>query len=283
MRIMANEPTTTPSFSMESFVEYHGNALVLSLESFDEFFAKTKDHLTSLGKVLTMSGEDKAVTEALSNRFETTTKANKVKLNDFRHAIISKPEGFKGFYIDYLRALIEVSEEVAESTHRSLSALKIGVAGFINEYSDGQADNFYGYHYFKKEKKIIEDAKKTIGGFFKAPGKVKTNPDEVIKGMADIPLLYQTLEQLSTKLNKESVKKVDKETESVTVLIDVLIDQNLQSGILLKNSETKKEMVQAIEQTAQSVEFYCALYAHLLFFCTAFKSLTDALNAQPNS
>lgn len=265
-------------YSLEQFKNLYINSSVISTESISNFFYKIKDTFHNFTSKFSFDSEEKAVKDVISNKFEVIHIANKVKMNDFRHEVISKPEGFTGLYVEYLDDLLNVTKLTHESLTKSLDTLKMGVGNFINEYQEDKVDNFYGYHYFKEGSKVIDENNKLISSYFKKnTDKVKTTPNEVLRSLKDVELLFSKLDELSFILNKDSIASILKEVNNISELIDVLLEQNMKTNTLSKNDTTKKEMIEAIEQTARSVEFYTSLYAQLLFFCNAFKSLTDAL------
>ena len=65
-------------------------------------------------------------------------------------------------------------------------------------------------------------------------------------------------------------------------LIDLLIEQNNSSGILLKTEHIKKELVNALHVAAKEVEVAGYLYSNAIFFYSAFKNLSQVLIAKAN-
>ena len=161
-------------------------------------------------------------------------------------------------------------------------SLKTAVANFINEYSDAKADNIYGYTKLKAVEKKTKELIGCIGDYFPLPAnKVKAYPVEVLRSMSEVPELYVLLAELSkNSINPTVFKELEKEVKSVAELVDSLIQHNISTSVLLKNNDAKKELVECITILAHLTEFYASLYARTVNYCSAFKSLTEAIKAQ---
>ena len=81
-------------------------------------------------------------------------------------------------------------------------------------------------------------------------------------------------------INPTVFKELEKEVKSVAELVDSLIQHNISTSVLLKNNDAKKELVECITILAHLTEFYASLYARTVNYCSAFKSLTEAIKAQ---
>lgn len=276
-RMYADDEIIPTSISFEAFLPYYLNASVVSTESLDRYFGKVKDLFKSTHGMFT-SDQDRFVRESLNSKFEVAVLSREVRYVDFRHASVSRPEGFSGLYLDYLETLAEVAQGTLESVTKSIDHLKISVAAFINDYQDNQADSLYGHRYFVQEKKVIDGFKDRNQKFFKAlQNKTKTTAQEVIRSMSDIERIYPLVDTVATTLNQLNADHIEKNVQDLTELIDALVEQNLTTGILVKSQGAKKELMEAIDQTARAVEFYTALHAEFFAFCSSFKTLTDAL------
>ena len=61
----------------------------------------------------------------------------------------------------------------------------------------------------------------------------------------------------------------------------IIIPDAMRRPAEVERDELKKQLVSAIHTTAESVEYYYALYANTLFLAKAFTELTQALNNFP--
>lgn len=60
-------------------------------------------------------------------------------------------------------------------------------------------------------------------------------------------------------------------------MVDVLIEQNSKSGILLKNDAAKRDLVEMIHIGATGIQFISYLYANTVYFYKALESLSNAV------
>lgn len=281
MKLYNQTDKIVPNVSMEKFLEQYATSSVISTESVDLFLAKVKDSLQA-GVAKVYSDEPRYIEEMLSNKRVTIVKAREVKFQYFAQETVSKPESFSGYYTQYLKELLVVSNEVSHATDYLLDTLKMTVGSFINEYNDEKQDQIYGAVAYSNAAKKIESHKKSIANYFKAPaGKVKTQVKDVLKSLQDMEVLYSQMEPISEIFTDAKVKALGRKISSVTDMVDALVQVNMTSGVLTKKKESKDKLLNAIHTTAEYVEYYHALLAHWVFFCKAFTDLTQALEKFP--
>lgn len=271
--------STQPEFHIahEAFANYYANAQVVSMESVSQYLYRIRDIFHSATNFIT-SDQDKFVQETLSNKYETLHLAKKVSYADFRLTLVSRPEMFSSLYVDYLEDLSDIAQSTHESTLKSLDTLKLAVANFINEHQDGQLDTIYGARYFDQERKTIEKNKEVNKKHYKAHQNKTTTPVQtLIKSMTDFDKIYALIDTCAGTLNSLNSDHIGKQVRDVTELIDALVDHNLKTAVLANSQGAKKELVEAIDHTARSVEFFAALCAEFFGVCSSFKTLSDAL------
>ena len=277
-KLFTSQEPLTLKLSMEKFVEYYNTASVVSLEAISDYFYKLKDLFTTLSSSLIGLNNDKIVTDALATRFETLYVLKRIKFVELRDEIVLKPENFKGKYIDYSADLIESASVLVRNTEENLHNLKMAVSSFINEYSENKVLTLYGISYFKEAEKIIETHRKNIAKYFPSSNSsVKAYVGDVLKSLSDVEQLYSDIQKLDKIINLSKINHISKLSSEVSDLIDVLIEQNTKSGILLKNNSTKKELINAIYTVAKEVELVSYIYSNCMFFYSAIKSLSDVI------
>lgn len=278
MSLFTKSDTPTLNLHGSDFIRFHSTACDISVESASVFLGKTKDIMSSFGKLFDLNDDQKPFTQAGKNKHEVIALVKEVKMVDFRHHVISKPEMFKGLYIDYAEDLYASGVNTASLVVETTDKLKLLVSTFINEYKDSQVNDIYGYEDFKSALTKLDKLKSKMKVYFTAPvNKVKTTPDEVLKSLSDIEKLYSKLELLGSVFSHSSLTKTNRDVYDLSDMIDNLITHNVQSKVLTKNNDSKRQLMECINITAQCVEFYSALYAQALIFSTSFKSLTDEL------
>lgn len=279
MKLFSKNEVIKQDLTLEQFVERYSTSVVISEENLSDYLYKIKDTFTNVYNKLSSSVNDKVVIDTISTKFETLHKLKRVKFIDIKDYITSKPENFRGKYIDYTLDLINSSRIVSENTEITLNNLKLAVSSFINEYSDNKVITIYGSTYFKEANKIIETNKKDIAKYFPdSNSSSKAYIKDILKTNNDIEILYKNIEILDSIINLSKINYIAKLTKECSELIDSLITQNTKTNMLSRNNNIKKELVSAIYVSAREVELLNYLYANIIIFYGVFKNLIEDLN-----
>ncbi len=283
MKLFSATPNPPISFSLEQYNVLINSSQVISQESLTDYFYKLKDIFSTAFKGLTAQGTDTLVREVESNKFEILHKVKAIKFIDAKAYMTSKPENFKGKYVDYSLDLINSSNIILKDTESTLNNLKMAVASFINEYSEDKVFTLYGATYFTRSSKLMEEHRREIAKYFPlSNGSTKAYISDVLKTFNDLESIYKNIDVLGTTLNLTKINFIAKLTVDTSELIDSLIDQNTKTNVLARNSEVKKELINAIHTTAREVELLNYLYANAIMFYGTFKNLTDDLSKMPS-
>ena len=279
MKLFSEQDKIALNFSMEEFRGHYQSAKVISAEALSDYFYKVKDVFSNVYNSLSTATNDQVVVDTTSTKFETMHRVKRVKFIDIKDFITSKPENFRGKYVDYTLDLINASKVIVENTESTLNNLKLAVSSFVNEYSENKVSTLYGAVYFKEAEKLIEENKKDITKYFpESNSSTKAYIRDVLKTNNDVESLYKNIEMLDSILNLSKIEYISKLTNECVGLLDTLIDQNTKTDMLTKNDTIKKELISAIHISAREVEFLNYLYANAVVFYGCFKNLTQDLN-----
>lgn len=271
-------PLVVTHFSTEQFNDYYSSSSVISEEALSDYFYKIKDSFNTISNKLLSSNNDKIVTDVLSTRFETQHVAKRLKFSNIVYNTVQKPENFKGKYIDYSNVLISISSEAISSVKETLDTLKLAIASFMNEYTEDKVITIYGMFYFKELSSKIKAQNKQIANFFPVPNSsVKAIIKDVLKTLSDIDGIYKNIQVLDKVINHKTLEEINKISKECSDLVDLVIEQNTKSSILLKNDSAKKDLISAIHTSAEQVEQISYLYSNIIFFYSGVKSLSDEL------
>jgi len=285
-KLYSNEHIPTQVKSLEEFVAFYNSSTVVSAESLDSFFSKLKDTFHSAKRSVTSS--EAIVSNLLLTRFQTESAIKDINyiesvkkgINyiDFKETTVEVPENFKGKYIDYLKALLEIAETLNSTTTNTLNHLKLSISSFMNEYKEDKVFTLYGTSYFQETEKELKENKKLLKPFFPTDSRsVKAKVSSVLYTLKDVPELYNKAQELEKLITFEDIKKANRLASEASDLIDVLIENNKNSSILLKNNQTKKDLIFAIQIAAEQVEFQNYIYANMTFLYAAIQKLSEAI------
>lgn len=265
-------------YSAEEFVNYYKTANVVSTEAISDYMYSIKDSFVALGNFVFDHKSDRALLDAIEKRHETLNVVKRLHFSDLANESVTIPEKFDGYYSQYVKDLIDISNEMVPDTESLLNNLKMAISGFVNEYSEDGVLVVYGKMYADTSDKLIKKNLKTISGYF--PGSkstFKSKAKDVIKNLGEIEGLYDSSKKLEGAISLDKITKISKLTKEVTEMVDVLIEQNAKSGVLTRNTEAKKELLEMIHIGARSVEFISYLYSNTLYFYNALKALSETI------
>lgn len=268
------QPSVT--FTLEQFRNYYQTAKVVSTENLSDYLYKVKDTFNTAQKRFD-SDYDKLGVDVQKSRFEVEHVIKRVKFNNLKDYLVSKPENFKGKYVLYIKDMLETSETLLPSTVKTLTTLKLTIASFINEYKESEIFTLYGADYFQSAKDNTEQSVKTISKYFHKDNSTKAHVGEVLRTFNDVPDIYDTVDSVSRILTIDVVKQINKMADEASGLVDNLIEQNGKTGLLVKNDTAKRELIDALYTSAKQVETVSYLYANLIQFYAAYKKLGDLI------
>jgi len=273
----SEEPIAVLHYSAEEFVDIYKTSSVVSTESVNDYFAGIKDKLSTLTQSLTTT-TDKALLDATSNQYEVKGVLKRIHFSDLANENVTVPERFQGKYSDYVKALLDASKDSIPEAEQALNNLKMAVSSFINEYSEDGVLTVYGKRYLQAADKVFHGHQTKLATFFPikkstAISKVK----EVVSSNGDIEKLFSSVKELEAHINLNKIKAISKQSKELSEMVDVLIDLNTRSGILLRNTDAKRDLVEMIHIGARAVEFSGYLYANTIYLYNAVKALSEVV------
>ena len=278
MKLFNKDDTLKVELSQETFTNLYTSSKVVSTEAIGDYLFKLRDSINSTHARFIDNSKDIASVELVNTRLETEHVVKRLDFVEFRHAALSKPENFYGRYVDYIKDLTDTSDVIVKDVKVSLANLKLAVASFINEHRDSKLGGLYGYEYFKTSERLVDNHTKVISKYFpKKDSSVKTRASDVLKNLSDVPTIYTHVFELTNILNTPTIEEISKLVKDVSLLVDSLIEQNNNSGVLIKANKTKKELIESLHIVGKEVEFVGYLYTNALLFYTAVKSLSNEI------
>lgn len=266
------------TLSHESMAARIQSAQVLSLEAVSDYLARSKD---LFGGVISQTydvGTDKAALEATSRRHEVLSILKRLHFSALAEETVTKPEKFQGKYKDYLHDLISVCDKSVPDTIELLNALKMAISGFMNEYSEDGVVTIYGSHRKETSSRLTDQGLGALKVYFpEAKATFKARVKDVLKNLGDVESLFNDVKKLDAVCNFDTIKKIQKLAKEVSEMVDLLIEQNTKTGLLLNNDSAKKELMAMIDVAAHSVSFVGYLYANTLYLYNALKSLSEKI------
>lgn len=282
MKLFQKSDTFVLDYSLEQYSSIFNTSETVAVENLSDYFYKLKDVFNSVIKTIASRDVDKIIRDTEHSKFEVIHKLKRANFNDFKDYMVSKPENFKGKYIDYSADLIKTANFIYPDTIKCIDSLKIAVATFINEYAEDKIFTIFGTTYFTQSKNLVSREQTNIATYFPvANNTTKASVKDVLKTFNDIEPIYKNINTLGSILNDKNMTNISKMTQEVADLVDILINQYSKTTGTFKNDDVKKELISAIHIAAKEVEFLNYLYANSVILYGSFKNLTDELKKFP--
>lgn len=277
-KIFSKDDKVKLELSTEEFLAYHKTAKVISSEAISDVFSKIRDSFSNVRDLLFKGDKEKALIDATGDKYETLKVLKRVKMVNIAKEIIVTPERFKGYYLDYLRDLTLVTEEMVPETIKQVENVKLAIASFLNEYKDNGVLSIYGLSFARETDKKREKTLKLMSSYFPHKKAVsKALIKDVIRSNADVPPLIDELPRLGEAIHQERLNKLSKLSKEISELVDILIEQNAKSGIMNNNTNAKKDLIEIIHIGASCTELCGYLYANTLQLYTAVSNLNKKI------
>lgn len=279
MRLFSkDEPPIKLDLSLEYYKEYFNDTTVISTESITDYFYKIKDLLnTSVNTIFNLNA-DKIFNDVNSSKYEVIHICKKFNFANMAENIVSKPEGFKGFYVDYANDLLIAAKYSVEASIKILEQLSTVICYYINDYKE---DNVYITNIKSliktNEKTLIQNKDKVQPYFKHNSATTKTPFKSVFRRMGDVELIYANIASLNEAVSIDKLANINKLATNCSELVDVLIDMNTKSNGKLINDAVRTDLTNATYLAANQVEFAAYVYSSIVNFYGVFYNTTEEI------
>lgn len=277
-KLFEGEEIAPMNVSLEEFSKRYNASVFISREAIQDYFYKLKDVISTTNESIFNSDLEKASLDATKDKYEVINISKRIHIAHLSDEVVTTPDKFKGTYLDLLLELKSSSGIMYEDTIKLLSNIKMAVASFINEVSKDGALSIYGVSYSKNSKKKREECLKKVSKFFPHSKSItKAKATDVLKSLKDLEVIFKEVPELAKVSSEYKIDKLLTLSKEVSEMVDILIEQNANSGVLTNNSTAKKDLVDMLQVGATNVEFCGYLYSNTLFLYKAIKDLSDTV------
>lgn len=278
MKLFSKEEVFVPQKSMEEFLHQYRHSSVVSTEAVSDYLSKAKDVFGTFYNRNFNNKLDEMAVDALVDRWEVEKVIKRLDMVKIGTYTVSKPENFKGKYVDYSESLLKAAKQSEYDAKNGLENLKVTIAMFINEHTEEKQQTFLNKKFYMDLKKSNDSVVKMISGYFpKIDNSVKAEIRDILKTVNDIPSINKNVAELGTVVTSAKVSEVIRLANEVAELIDVFLQHNKQSALLNKPNSVKTDLTEAIYIVSKAVENYANMYANLLSFYKGCKSMNEQL------
>lgn len=250
----------TPTYSLEDYQSLINRNLYLTTEALQDYFYKLKDLFRSISNNFTKEYNDFIAIEVTNDKLEVLNRLKRINFFQIKDEITSKPEDLEGKLIDLSSELIKAFNTLKPDIEITFESLEIAIAKFINDYKDKNVLSIYNDVHFKGTEEKISKIKKRFEDFFpRQTGSTKAKFKSIFYNLKDIETLYSDISTLSNLVNQDYIRELNKRSEEISNLIDVLIREipNLSETT---NKKAKEELYSALYTAAKEQELFFYLY-----------------------
>jgi len=251
----------TPTYSLEDYQSLINRNLYLTTEALQDYFYKLKDLFRSISNNFTKEYNDFIAIEVTNDKLEVLNRLKRINFFQIKDEITSKPEDLEGKLIDLSSELIKAFNTLKPDIEITFESLEIAIAKFINDYKDKNVLSIYNDIHFKETEEKVTKIKKAFEHFFpRQIGSTKTKFKNIFYNLKDIETLYSDISTLSNLVNHDYIRQLNKRSEEISNLIDVLIREipNLSETT---NKKVKQELYSALYVAAKEQELFFYLYS----------------------
>lgn len=284
MAFMTDYGKTDAVLSTEHYVER------ISLEA--NVFADIKDTFTKLiTNVKTTFGTLEAnIENILSNIVKINPNAKlmvrTIKDNiryidyfDIQGVIITVPDGFSGNYLEYIKTLNALQENIYRDAISTITDYKVLISAFITNVNDQKTLKDLS-HFYKQIEDTTEKNRKLIAKYFEAgkESRTKIKLGRVIPRAHDLIDIVAEADKLQADHNRVKLVNIDNAVMELSQLIDIVIKKINNNEFTDVSPIAAKNIGLGAYHVAKMVEFVAVYYTQCIQMLVSFNDLSVLIN-----
>lgn len=277
MKLYDNTATNFRDLTLEQHLDIFRTLSVVSTEAISDYLFKVKDKLSNLYNKVLNDDIDTLALDALANKSELEHVSKRVKMSNLGVYTVNKPEGFRGFYLEYLENLATCALLASDNATNGVEQLKVSVGKLINDSVDNEVDMLFGRHLYKEIDKDTDYIQSTLAPYNKGGNDTRIEIKKLIRNLNDVPKMNAKVLELGGVINSINANEIQRKVGEAIEYIDALVAQESTNSILDTNKGIKKDLTEAIYSVSKAVEMYGFIYSSLLFYYKGHKNLSDEI------
>jgi hypothetical protein len=162
-------------------------------------------------------------------------KLEHVNFGTYNKTLVSIPEGFKGYFINYLVTLNKLQSDIYDNGSVMLKEYNSILSSFITNKEDKISLRDHTT-FFNKLSKDRENINKQLDIYFTTGSNSKSYLQNVIQRFADLDNIVGEVKNLRKKHNSQNIDKLSDQVKEAVSLLDVVIKQSNDSIVKLSGS-----------------------------------------------
>jgi hypothetical protein len=193
-------------------------------------------------------------------------------------SLVSVPEGFKGFFLDYLKLLEKIQVQAYKDANEFIKEYHIVLSSFITNKDDQISSKDLSFFYNRVEQRTLENSDE-ISKFFNAPNKVsRAKLESVLARISDLEAISQVVKQIESRHNLEDLKTIEISLNKIIAMLDIIIEQMKKEDTTKVSRQAALNLSQGAYNLARYIEFISLLHFRTSVMLKTTNDLFDFLS-----
>lgn len=255
------------------------NILTNLIETFSNVLPKLTAKIKDFSNFSSEEQTSELIKSISSNHKELNKKLQYVRFVDYNKTLVSVPEGFKGYLIDYLQDLNKLTPMVYKELYSILSTYSSMLSTFITN-KDAKTSLKDETRFFAEVTKHRENMVKALDKYFPKDSDLsKAYLDKTISRFADLDDLVKEAGKVDKQHTAQNMKEAQNSVNKCVDLLNIVI-ANMNSGEINNVSgAASKNVSQGAYEVAKYVEFVSVYRYKVEQAVTSVNKLIEQLNS----
>lgn len=257
MRISSFIDNDSTSISLESQLErlsIEANLFNNVIDTFRNIVPNLLNKLTDISLTINPDTIENEIVKNISNDFaKLSKKIEHVNFGTYNKTLVSIPEGFKGYLLDYISTLEALSSDVYIKGNSILNDYNTIISSFINNKEEKIAlkDNTQLYKQTAKDREKISNILKDY--FPTSSSTSKAYLETVVARFNDLDKLVEKVSSFNREHNKQNMKQFKMNIDKTTSLLNIIIDES-NNSISNISGNAAKNIAEGAYEIAKFIE-----------------------------
>jgi len=193
-------------------------------------------------------------------------------------SLVTTPEGFKGYFLDYLQTLEKIQTLAYKEAHEFIKEYQMVLSSFITNKDDQISSTDLSFFYNRVEQRTLE-SNGEIAKFFNSPNKVsRSKLQSVLARISDLETISQVVNSIEKKHNIDDLKSIELSLNKIIALLDIIIEQMKKQDTSKVSRQAALNLSQGAYNLARYIEFISLLHFRISVILKVINDLFDFLN-----
>jgi hypothetical protein len=193
-------------------------------------------------------------------------------------SLVTTPEGFKGYFLDYLQTLEKIQTLAYKEAHEFIKEYQMVLSSFITNKDDQISSKDLSFFYNRVEQRTLENSGE-IAKFFNSPNKVaRAKLQSVLARLSDLETISKVTSNIESKHNIDDLKSIEFSINKIISMLNIVIEQMKRQDTSKVSRQAALNLSQGAYNLARYIEFISLLHFRISVILKVINDLFDFLN-----